>query len=407
MKELIKFEYRKLWNKITISVIIAMFILTTLHTVIYLNLQWRTIDKNEEMVHGLKSYRALKEASEELEGIVDGVYIENLVKNYNSSYDKEYLSEHRGYLGTGGMTKYMVPNYLINFAYYGPHMSSGNDKMDLDYEFLESEERFYQKYKEAMKELILTVNEWNGLSPASEKQISILESKIENVETPFRVEYSQGLANLKSWYTMEYPYFFVVIAFALACLYSKDSASGVNELTLSSFYGRKKNMKARWIAGNLFAVTAYAIFVGTLIIEHGIVASLHGWRASAQTFWFSCLYNINIGTGLIIIMLGGLLGVLVMANIVMLLSIKTKNMKVTAALSVVIVWTLVRLTSTYSQIKLLLNPIQFNSDFLFTEYLFLGDTLVLYGVPTLILGILYITCLSFFINRSYKKYRLN
>lgn len=407
MKELIKFEYRKLWNKITIAAMIAMFILTTLHTVIYLNLQWRTIDENEELVSGLKSYRVLKEASEELEGIVDGDYIENLVKNYNASYDKEYLSEHRGYLGTGGMTKYMVPNYLINFAYYGPHMSSGNDKMDLDYGFLASEEEFYQQYKEAMKEFILTVNEWNGISPASEKQVSILDGKIENVETPFRVEYYQGLANLSSWYKMEYPYFFVVIAFALACLYSKDSASGVNELTLSSFHGRKKNMKARWMAGNLFAATAYGIFVGTLIIEHGIIASLHGWRASAQTLWFSSLYNINIGTGLIIIMLGGLLGVLVMANIVMLLSMKTRNMKITSVLSVAIVWVLVRLTATYSQIKLLLNPIQFNSDFLLSEYLFIGDTLVPYVAPTLILGILYITTLSLFINRSYKKYRLN
>ena len=407
MKELIKFEYRKLWNKITITAIIAMFILTTLHTVIYLNLQWRTIDKNEELVYGLKSFRALKEASEELEGKVDGIYIENLIKNYNSSYDKQYLSEHRGYLGTGGMTKYMGPNYLINYAYYGPHMSSGNDKMNLDYEFLESEERFYKKYKEAVKEHILTVNEWNGLFPASEKQISILESKIENVKTPFNIKYDQGLANLRSWYMREFPYFFIVIAFALACLYSKDSVSGVNELTLSSFYGRKKNMKARWIAGNLLAVTTYAIFVVTLVIEHGIVGSLHGWNASAQTFWYECLYNINIGTGLSIMMLGGLLGVLVMANIVMLLSIKTKNMKATAVLSIAIVWIFVRLSSTYSQIKLLLNPIQFKSDFLLTNYLFIGNTLVPYLVATFILGILYIGSLSFLINKSYKKYRLN
>ena len=166
-------------------------------------------------------------------------------------------------------------------------------------------------------------------------------------------------------------------------------------------------MKARWIAGNLLAVTTYAIFVVTLVIEHGIVASLHGWNASVQTFWFSSLYNINIGIGLIIMMLGGLLGVLVVANIVMLLSIKTKNMKVTAVLSVAIVWIFVRLSSTYSQIKLLLNPIQFKSDSLLDEYLFIGNTLVPYLIATFILGILYIGSLSFLINKSYKKYRLN
>ena len=119
------------------------------------------------------------------------------------------------------------------------------------------------------------------------------------------------------------------------------------------------------------------------------------------------LYNINIGIGLIIIMLGGLLGVLVMANIVMLLSIKTKNMKVTAFLSVANVWIFVRLSSTYSQIKLLLNPIQFKSDSLLDEYLFIGNTLVPHFVAIFIVGILYIGSLSFLINRSYRKYRFD
>ena len=50
------------------------------------------------------------------------------------------------------MMKYDVPNYFINFAYYGPYMSNGNEKVGLDYDFLESEERFYTTYKEAVKE---------------------------------------------------------------------------------------------------------------------------------------------------------------------------------------------------------------------------------------------------------------
>lgn len=114
MKELIKFEYRKLWNRITIIAVAAMFIYSTLHTFIYLNVQWRAIDKNGEIVYGLKSFRALKEASDELDGVLDEAYIQNLVKSYNSSFDKKYMEKHRGYLSTGGMTKYMDPNYLIN-----------------------------------------------------------------------------------------------------------------------------------------------------------------------------------------------------------------------------------------------------------------------------------------------------
>ena len=406
MKNLIKMEYRKMWNKITIAAVIAMSVLTTLFTFIFLNIQQRTIDNNGEIVHGLQSYRALKEASEDLEGEMNGEYIQKLIKKYDSSFDKKYLEEHRGYLGTGGMTKYTIPNYVINYAYYGTYMTNGNDKMGLDYEFLKSEESFYQKYKEAVKEELLDVNEWNGLFSYSEEQIGVLDKKIERIKTPFRVEYHEGLSTLKSYFTLEYPVFFIVLAFALAATYAKDSVSGINELGLSSVYGRKKDMKARWIAGNLLTIVAYLIFIGLLIVEHGAIASLHGWNASAQTSWFSCLYNISIGTGILILFVGGLFGAMVMANFIMLLSMKTKSIKLTTVLSIVMVWLLVKQSSTYSQIKLF-NPIQFKSESLIQEYFFVGNTAVPYFIVAFILMVLYITVFQLFIKQSYKKYYLN
>lgn len=286
-------------------------------------------------------------------------------------------------------------------------MSNGYEKIGLDYKFLNSEESFYRKYKEAVREHLLALNEWNGIFPYSEGQINVLDKKIERLKTPFRIVNSQGLANLRSWYVLEYPYFFVLLAFVLACSYAKDSASGVNELTLASFYGRKKDMKAKWIAGNLFTATAYLLFTGTLVIEHGAIASLHGWNESAQVLWFECLYNINLGTGLLIMMLGGLLGALVIGSFIMLISLKTKSTKLTAVISVAAIWLLIRLSATYSQIKLLLNPIQFKSDSLVTQYLFIGTVAVPYFIVTLILAVFYITILKLLMRSSYKKYCLN
>ena len=67
MRALVKFEYRKLWNRVSIVAVTAICILSTLHTFIYLdmNSQWRAIDKDGEVVSGLASYRALKEASKD------------------------------------------------------------------------------------------------------------------------------------------------------------------------------------------------------------------------------------------------------------------------------------------------------------------------------------------------------
>lgn len=406
LKNLIKLEYKKMWNGVSLVSMIALSILTILFALVTLNLQQRTIDNEGNIVSGLPSFRALKEAARDLEGVMDGEYIQNLIEDYNASIDKAYLNENKGFLGTGGMTKYIVTNYVLNYAYYGPYMSNGNDKINLDYEFLNSEESFYRKYKDAIMEHLLYVNEENGLFHFSEEQINAIKSKIEDIKTPFRVEYSTGLANLNVYFSMEYSVFFILLVFCLASIYAKDSVNGINELTLSCKHGRKKDMMARWIAGNLFTLTTYLIYVGMLMAVHGSIASLHGLGASAQTFWFECIYNINIGTGLLTIFFGGLAGALVISNIVMLLSIKIKNSKITTAAGIIFVWVLGKGASTYSQIKLL-NPRQFGGSDVVTGFLFIGRTIIPYFVVVILLSVVYVVLIWLAMRPCYKKYYLN
>lgn len=406
MKDLIRFEYKKMCNGISIVSLVALSILTVLFAIVTLNLQYRTIDSDGNVVNGLASFRALKEVSEDLEGALDGEYIRGLIEKYDSSYDKAYLAENRGFLGTGGMTKYIVSNYVINYAYYGPYMSNGNEKVGLDYDFLDSEESFYQKYREAVLEQFLYVNAENGLFPHSEEQISVLEQKIQNINTPFQIACHMGWANVFGYFGMEYPVFFIILAFCLSGCYAKDSTNGMDELILSSICGRKRDMQARWIAGNLFTVVFYMIYVLVLIAVHGGIASLHGLGASAQTFWFECFHNFSVGTALLIVFFGGLAGALVMANLVMLLSIKLKNAKLTTVFGIIAVVLMFRQASTYSQIKML-NPLQFKESALLTDFLFVGNAIVPYFVIALLLSAAYITVCWLVLRLSYKKYRLN
>lgn len=408
MRTLVKYEYRKLWNRVSVAAVIAMFILSTLHTFIYLdmNSQWRAIDTNGEIVSGLSSYRALKEASKDIEGTMDGEYLQSLKENYAGSADKQYLDEHRGFLGTGGMTKYMYPNYFINYAYYSYYMSNGNDKVGLDYDFLDSEEEFYQKYREAVREQVMAENQYYGLIKLSDSQIKVLDKKIAEINTPVQVAYCQGISNFMNWYDLEYPVFFFLIAFALACAYSKDSLSGINELTLSAARGRKKDFQARWMAGNLFTISVYLIFAGTLFIEHIAVATLGGFGASAQTYWFDCIFNISIGGGMILKIVGGLFGALVFANFTMLLSCILRNSKVASIAAVLMVAVLIKLSKTYSQVKLLY-PIQFSSDAMVKCFFFCGDILLPYMAVVLFLTVAYIGVFAFLLRRMDKKYYIN
>lgn len=404
MKRQIWMEYRKLWNKVSVVAVIAMCLVVIVHVFVYLNLQYRSIDSNGEIVKGLASYRALKDASKDLEGVMDGEYIQKLINSYNNSFEKEYLAEHRGFLGTAGMTKYDVPNYFINFAYFGPYMSNGNEKVGLDYDFLESEESFYTAYKEAIKELLAD----DGLY--SDEQLLVLNKKADNLKTPCITGYAQGLFNLRTWFIWDYSLVFFVTAFALAGLFSKDYTGGVTELTLSSKYGRRMNLNARWIAGNLFSASVYLIYLTVQIIVNGAIGTLAGWNLSAQMLWFDCLYNMTIGDGLLIMFFGGLMGTLVIGNIVMMFSIKLKNAKLAAVFSVIAVL-LIRQTGSmdvwYYNILELFSPIYFKNDTLIQRYLFVGNIAVPYFVAVSVVTVLYVAVLYSGVRLSYKKYHIN
>lgn len=408
MGALVKFEYRKLWNKVSVVTVIAMFVISSLHTFIYLDLnsQWRAIDKDGEIVSGLASYRALKEASKDIEGVMDGKYLKSLKEKYELSIDRRYLDEHRGFLGTGGMTKYMYPNYFVNYAYYSYYMSNGNDKIGIDYDFLDSEERFYKKYREAVREQLLYENKYAGLLKFTKPQLEVLDQKIAEISTPVKVAYCQGISNFMNWFNLEYPVFYVVLAFTLACTYAKDSLSGVSEISLSAANGRKKDFRARWIAGNLFAASVYLIFIGVLLAEHGAAATFSGFGASAQTYWFNCIFNINIGTGMILKIAGGLLGALVFANFTMLMSCVFKNIKPASAVSVLAALALTKLSGTYSQIKLLY-PLQFSTDAVVKDFFFFGKILIPYAAVVMLLTIAYIGLFGFCLGRMNRKYYLN
>lgn len=403
MRRQIWMEYRKLWNKVSVVAVMAMCIMVVLHLFVYLNWQYRSIDSNGKIVEGLASFRALKEASKDLEGVIDGEYIQRLITSYNNSFEKEYLAEHRGFLGTAGMMKYDVPNYFINFAYYGPYMSNGNEKVGLDYDFLESEERFYTTYKEAVKELLAD----EGLY--SEEQLLVLNKKADNIRTPCITGYAEGLFNLRTWFIWDYSLVFFVLAFAIAGLFSKDNIGGITELTISSKYGRRWNLNARWIAGNLFSASVYLIYLAVQIIVNGAIGTLAGWNLSAQMLWFHCLHNITLGEGLLIMFFGGLLGALVIGNIVMLFSIRLKNVKLAAVFSVIAVL-LIRQTGSiegmYGIIELF-SPMYFEEDSLIQLYWFVGNFAVPYFVAVSVVAVLYVAVLYIGVRLSYKKYRIN
>ncbi|TCZ77073.1 hypothetical protein E0485_11440 [Paenibacillus albiflavus] len=408
MKRLILYEFKKLWNKPAILAVVALMLYSAMMTgIYYLYYEQTTITGEGEKVSGVGAYWAVKEEAKELEGTVDQQYLENLVKQFNSSIEKKDF-EHRFGMD---MMKYQYSNQLINFAAFGGGVS--NFTMGLDFDFLGSEKDFYNQFKSSVKQLIRDNNEFNWFRYTDE-QLKKIDEKVDAEKMPFEVSYASGLEKITIDYAKQYWLVLIVLAFALSGIFSKDSSNGIDEISLSSTYGRKKNMNAKIMAGNLFAITVYVIFLAALFALNGSFASLHGLGQSAQAFWYTCLYDINMGMGMLLMFGLGLLGILIAANFIMMISIRVKYAKLSAVLSVASVWALVELTKTANPLQLQLNPIYFatrlgviNSGITdFDPYFFIGDVMIPYSLIAVGLTIIYIAAIRLLTVSKYKRYAL-
>ncbi len=67
--------------------------------------------------------------------------------------------------------------------------------MGLDFDFLKSEKDFYNQYKKTVKDQILYDSQklWFKYS---DKNIEKINEKVDNIKTPFKVDYYEGINNL-------------------------------------------------------------------------------------------------------------------------------------------------------------------------------------------------------------------
>lgn len=404
MKELVKYEFKKIWTQLTIVSVVLLIVISTINVFIVL-FNSEAITSEGKVVNGLKSCRAIRNESKDIKGVMNQEYLDRLVKNFNSSKEKQEFEQRLGF----DLTKYNYPNHIVNFAKYGRDFF--NNKMGLDFDFIKSEKEFYNQYKNSVSETIKYNNQRSNWFKYTDDHMNKINKKIDKLETPLKVDYYEGLEYFMYLYGAQYYLVLIVIGFALSSLFSKNSNNGIDELTLSSKFGRKKNMNARIIAGNIFAVVAYAIFIGTLLIEIGAVASLNGWGASIQTRWYTCIYNISIGTGILIMILQGLLGILIVANSVMLISLKVKYSKLTTFISLFSIWTLIRLRYTANSLQLQLNPTYFATHISFAVdfdvYYFIGNIMIPYSLAFIAIAFIYMSVIRILTVRQYKKYKLN
>lgn len=407
MKKLIFYEFKKLWSKTAILAVCSLMMFSMIMAgIYYMYYENSTITSSGEKVSGVGAYWTLKEESKNLEGQVDQNYLDNIVDEFESSIEKENFSHRLGM----DMMRFNSASYLLNFP--TDLENTSNFSMRFDFDYLKSEEAFYEQYKKGVKKVIQNrqklIKDRNEIMwfQYTNEQLEKIDNKVDSLKTPFKASYYLGLEKVIIDFITQYWLLLIVISFALCGIFSKDSRNGIDEISLASAYGRKKNMNAKVIAGNLFSISVYFIFIATILILHSIFASLDGWGASVQLLRRTSLYNISIGTTILIMLAMGLLGTLLVANFVMLVSISTKYVGLSAVCSIASLLMLVELAKTKNMLQLQLNPIYFSTNIPLDTPIFISNVMMPYFFVSALIAILYLTIIRFLTIRFYKRYTL-
>lgn len=285
-------------------------------------------------------------------------------------------------------------------------MAAGlTEAMTLDYDFLKSAKTFYKQYKKA----VFQAQTEDGNQKITEKGKAVIQKKVDHMKTPFTHKYIEGWVNIGTYFEGLYWVFLVMLIFGLAQTYAKNNVGGITQLTLSTVYGRRKNMIARWVSGNLFTIVSYLIWLLSIIVPQAMIATLHGWDASAQILDYTLTWNMNVGVYSLVEFLDGLAGALVVANLVMLFSIKLKNTKLVCVVMALVILLLKMWKNSYiewiAKIRYL-NPLNFTNGEEFSQILFIGNLPIEYFIAVILLACIYIAAIYFLLRTSYKRYRI-
>ncbi len=405
MIKLVRYEFRKLWTRAAAASLLSLLILTALFSFLFFVTYAKAITGSGEEIDGIRGVRAVQQEGRFLTGKLNQEYLDKLKQSYTESAEKEVMQEDLGRY----IHKYSI-NSFLNIARKGAAATN----YDLDLDWITTESDFYQRYQSKVSDLIKNDNErhWAGTGfQYTGEQLKRIGGKIQNMKVPFHVASTtlNGTENFIHRYIQYYWVLFIAIAFCLSGIFSKDSNSGLDELSLAARHGRKKDITAKLIAGNLFATMAHFFHAAMLTVINGLILFLSGLDNSIQLFWPTCVYSFSIGEGILVMLCIGWLTALAVANITMMISIMIGHLNLSVLAAMSFVCFLKYMTYTTQASKLVLNPLYFVTHFSenFDEFYFAGDWMVSYTAATSILGATYSILAILLIKLFCRRYRIN
>lgn len=288
------------------------------------------VNEQGEHEYGFHAVKELRTATKAWAGPLDEEKLQAVIlENQRIIATPEAQSQdyHQNDIAYGWKQGFRGIRYLLNYAfreslrpynystyYIADSLTSGQAK------------DFYPNRIQLLKDW-LNDPTGSGYDRFTDGEKALLISRYEALETPLSYDYAVGWDQIMAYSTTITMLCAMILGHLLAGIFSNEFRWHSDSIFFSCFHGRKQAVQAKIKAGFLLTTLVYWASMLSFSLLTLLYLGFDGWSCPIQSLWknWECFYNITIGQCYLLIALGGYLGNLFIAFLVMWVSAKSKS----------------------------------------------------------------------------------
>lgn len=331
---MIRYEIKKIFsktmNKAALLVMTAILVIVCLFT---LNSVYCT-DESGDHLSGIAAAKKLREMQEPWSGhLTEDVFAEVIRKNAQINGSEEALSDdilkqNQAYAKKQGFGDILnlLNDMFSPYRDWDPFMANRLTEEDAKY--------VYEKRISGLKEFLDSGEEY-----FSENEKAFLVERYEALKIPFYYEYMGAWTALFPKVSTFILLLALVIGFLVSGIFSDEFQLKADSIFFASRLGRSKAVLSKTAAGFLVTTVLYIVFAFLYTVIMLAALGAGGADCPIQFQFRRCIYNITNLQAYLLIIAGGYIGTLFAATTAMLVSAKTRNTALAAAVPFLILCT--------------------------------------------------------------------
>lgn len=190
-------------------------------------------------------------------------------------------------------------------------------------------------YENRVKLLKDYLEEADALYTDREKQW--LVEQYEALKTPMEYDYYLGWSRVSEVSTTVIMFIAMIMGYLVAGIFANEIKLRTDSIYYSSALGRTANTRAKILAGLFIVTVIYWTCMLAYTLYTLIYLGFDGWSCPVQLERWKCFYNITFLQKYIVILLGGYLGNLFLAFLVMFTAAKTRTSLIAVTMPFVLI----------------------------------------------------------------------